>query len=201
MSTGDRRRELVDVALEIIATRGIAALSTRALAKEVGLSSGAIFRHFASLDALLEAIVDRVETILERSFPSLELPGLERLERFVEARGAAVERHPGIPRLVLSEQFLLALPADGSARLSAVVKSTRDFIRDCIRDGQEEGDIRADVDAAALALVVMGSVQMHALSRAKPRARKREARAVRAALATLLQTPARSQSSARKART
>ena len=50
-----RQVELTDAALHIIATRGIGAVSTRSLAEQVGLSSGAIFRHFASLDAVLDA--------------------------------------------------------------------------------------------------------------------------------------------------
>jgi AcrR family transcriptional regulator len=58
-----RQTELVDAALQIIATQGIAALSTRSLATAVGLSSGAIFRHFASLAALLDAVVARVEVV------------------------------------------------------------------------------------------------------------------------------------------
>ena len=50
---------MTDAALHIIATRGIAALTTRSLADEVGLTSGAIFKHFQSLDVLLEAVVAR----------------------------------------------------------------------------------------------------------------------------------------------
>ncbi|MEZ4337476.1 MAG: helix-turn-helix domain-containing protein, partial [Sandaracinaceae bacterium] len=65
----DRQVELTEAALRIIASQGIAALSTRTLAAEVGLSSGAIFRHFSSLDALLDAVVGRVEAVLEETYP------------------------------------------------------------------------------------------------------------------------------------
>ena len=109
----DRQVELTDAALHIIATKGIAALSTRSLAAQVGLSSGAIFRHFASLEALLDAVVTRVEAVLESTYPPSTLPPVERLERFVEARSTAVGNQLGILRLVLSEQFLLALPQSG----------------------------------------------------------------------------------------
>ena len=185
-----RQVELTDAALHIIATRGIAALSTRALAEHVGLSSGAIFRHFASLDALLEALVSRVESVLEATYPPADLPARGRLERFIEARSAAVGQHTGIPQLVLSPQFHLALPERASARLSACVNKTRAFVRACIREGQEVGDLRADIDPDALALVVMGSIQMLALSTAKPRKRAAEVRAVRSALVALLEPSA-----------
>lgn len=184
-----RQSELTDAALHLIATRGIAALTTRRLADEVGLSSGAIFRHFASLEALLDAVVSRVETVLDTTYPPSELPARERLERFVAARSALVGSQVGILRLVLCEQFLLALPKSGSARLSACVQKTRKFVRDCLREGQETGDLRADVDAEALAVVVMGTLQMLALSTAKRRRRATEAQAVRSGLVALLRPP------------
>lgn len=187
-----RQVELTDAALHIIANQGIAALGTRSLAKEVGLSSGAIFRHFPSMDALLEAVVGRVEAVLESSYPPRDLPPRERLERFVEARSAAVGKQVGILRLVLSEQFLLALPKGASSRLSACVKRTQDFVRDCLREGQVRGEIRADVDLSALAVVVMGTVRMLALSNASPRHGAADARAVRDTLFTLLARPAAS---------
>jgi len=197
-SSEDRQVELTDAALHIIATRGIAALSTRSLAEHVGLSSGAIFRHFASLDALLDAVVARVEAVLESTYPPAELPAAERLERFVEARSAAVGSQFGILRLVLSEQFLLALPEGGSERLSSCVQRTHEFIRDCLREGQETGRFRTDVDADALAIIIMGTVQMLAFSTAKPRQRAAQAKAVREGLVALLQPVRRTRSKSEK---
>lgn len=188
-STEDRQAELIDAALRIIATRGITALSTRALAAEVGLSTGAIFRHFATLDALLDGVVERVEAVLAATYPSDELPPLARLDAFVEARSTAVGNQLGILRLMLSEQFLLALPTQGSARLEACVQRSRAFVLACLREGQACGAVRSDVSAEALVPVVMGTVQMLALSGAGVRQRVVEGRRVREGLSTLLRPP------------
>lgn len=185
-ATDLRQAELTDAALHLIATRGVAALSTRSLAEAVGLSSGAIFRHFDSLDSLLEAVVARVEAVLEATYPPPTLPPRERLARFVEARSTAVGDRVGILRLVLSEQFLLALPRNGSERLTSCVKKTRAFVLGCLREGQAAGEIRADVPAEALAPIVMGTVQMVAFSGGGAGPKAGEAQAVRDALATLL---------------
>lgn len=185
-SSDVRQVELIDAALHIIATKGIAALTTRGLAAHVGLSSGAIFRHFASLDALLDAVVTRVEAVLDATLPPPTLPPVERLERFIEARSSAVGRQLGILRLVLSEQFVLALPKGGSARLERCVRDTRAFVTACLQDAQAAGDVRADLPPEALAPVVMGTVQMLAVSAARGRARDAEAAAVTGALLALL---------------
>jgi len=193
-----RQVELTDAALHIIATKGIAALSTRSLAEQVGLSSGAIFRHFATLDALLEAVVGRVEAVLEATYPPATLPPLARLERFIEVRSAAVGQQLGILRLVLSEQFLLALPKSGSERLAACVDSTRAFVARCLREGQRVGEVRADLSVEALAPIVMGTVQMLALSTASAKRRAIEAESVRDALLVLLRSPDAPTSQSRK---
>ncbi|MBK8697710.1 MAG: TetR/AcrR family transcriptional regulator [Deltaproteobacteria bacterium] len=188
-STEVRQVELTDAALHIIATRGIAALTTRSLAEQVGLSSGAIFRHFASIDALIEAVVARVELVMESTFPSSELPPRERLDRFVEARSTAVGGQVGIMQLMLSEQFLLALPEGGSARLAACAQKTREFVRACLREGQTAGEFRSDIDAGALVVVVMGTIQMLALSAANRRQIGTAPQSVRDALGVLLRPP------------
>lgn len=185
-ASGVRQAELTDAALRIVATQGIAALTTRSLAAEVGLSTGAIFRHFASLDALLEAVVARVEVVLASTYPPADLPPVERLTRFVEARSTAVGNQLGILRLVLSEQFSLALPKRGSLRLRACVDDTRAFLVDCIRAGQASGDLRAELPPEALASIVMGTVQVLALSPSKPRSRDADTQAVLVTLLAML---------------
>jgi AcrR family transcriptional regulator len=190
-SSETRQVELIDAALRIIETRGIAALSTRSLAEAVGLSSGAMFRHFATIDDLLDAVVSRVEAVLEATYPTTSLPPLERLERFVEARSTVVGSQLGIPRLVLSEQFSLALPKRGSERLAACRKKTHAFITECLRDGQRAGEVRTDVDVDVLAPIVIGTVQMLVLSRTSRRAL--EAQRVRSGLLTLLRPIVRKQ--------
>jgi len=188
-TTDVRQAELTDAALHIIATKGITALTTRSLAEQVGLSSGAIFKHFSSIDALLEAVVSRVEVVLEATLPAATLPPVERLERFVEARSTAVGAQLGILRLVLAEQFLLALPKSGAERLGACVQSTRAFLTACLREGQTSGVFRADLSADTLAPIVMGTIQMLALSPQKKRKRETDTRAVLDSLLVLLRPP------------
>ncbi len=190
LSTELRKVELTQAALRIIATRGITALGTRSLAKEVGLSSGAIFRHYPSLEALLESVVAHVEGVLDSTFPPPDGLPLERLERFIEARSLAVGNEQGILRLLLSEQFLLALPQRASERLSACVHKTRAFVTRCLREAQEAGQTRADIPIEALAPIVMGTIQMLALAKGSSRARASSSKPTRDALVALLRPAA-----------
>jgi AcrR family transcriptional regulator len=56
---GDLRRQLIAVGEEVLAERGIAALSLREVARRLGVSHNAPFKHFASREALLAAMAEQ----------------------------------------------------------------------------------------------------------------------------------------------
>lgn len=60
------RQAILDAALDLVAEEGLAALSLRQLTRAVGIVPTAFYRHFASIDELGLALVDR-------SFASLRL--------------------------------------------------------------------------------------------------------------------------------
>ncbi len=64
----------MEAALRIIGERGRGALTTANLATEIGLSSGALFRHFASLDDVLREAVRVALRTIEGTFPDASLP-------------------------------------------------------------------------------------------------------------------------------
>lgn len=185
-STGERRAEIADAALRIIATRGIAALSTATLAAEVGLTTGALFRHFPSRDAILDEVSRRVEELLQASLPSADLPPAQRLERFLDARTSVATEHAGLLRLMQSEQFTLALPKPAAQRLRGAVATSRELVTETIAAGQATGDFRSDQPAQALAIIVLGTLQMLAFSANLGLAGENELTRVRATLRDLL---------------
>lgn len=164
--TEHRRAEIVDAALRLIATRGITELTNRTVADAVGLTTGALFRHFASMDEILCAVADRVSEMLRATYPPADLPPIERLGRFVDARAATVGENVGILRLVLSEQFTLALPEEAAARLGQAVMESRAFLVKALSEGQSRGEIRDDIPPEMLTTVVMGTIQVSAFERA-----------------------------------
>jgi AcrR family transcriptional regulator len=54
------RERIVGAALALVDAEGLAALSTRRLAAGLGVSGPSLYNHFATKDALLDAVVDHV---------------------------------------------------------------------------------------------------------------------------------------------
>lgn len=185
-STAERQEEIADAALRIIEVRGVVALTTSALAEAVGLTTGALFRHFESREAILEAVAARVESLLRATMPDEGLPPGLRLERFLDARTTVAGKHAGVLRLMLSEQFALALPTNAKRRLRGAVAQTRALVTQTIVDGQAAGIFRADQPPEALAVIVLGTLQMLAFSAATGGAAVQESTRVRATLRDLI---------------
>jgi AcrR family transcriptional regulator len=53
----DTRARILEVALQLVTERGYAGMSIRDLADELGLTTAAMYYHFASKEALLDALV------------------------------------------------------------------------------------------------------------------------------------------------
>lgn len=162
----ERRAEIADAALRIIATRGIAELTVAALAAELGLTGGALYRHFASTNEILVAVADRAVELVDATVPPDDIEPLEWLERFVESRARTVGGHPGVARLLVSDQLAMALPPAAIEHVQGAVRRTFSSIERAIRRGQERGDVRDDIEARDLVPIVAGTVQLLALARA-----------------------------------
>jgi len=72
----------VDVAERLIRTRGYERMSIQEIQDELGVSRGAIYHHFGSKEALLEAVVERMtDAVMEILRPTVSDPGVPALQK------------------------------------------------------------------------------------------------------------------------
>jgi len=157
-SDNNRKSEIADAILRIAGREGIGALTMERLARELRVTSGALFRHFPSRTSMLNEAASLAVARLAATFPPASLPPLERLQQFLVARSKLAAEHGGIPQLVFSEQFGKALPPKGSRAVRGAVLRTRDFVVEALREAAARGEVRQDIPAQELALTVIGTV-------------------------------------------
>ena len=151
--------EIADAALKLIGEQGIAALSTSALARALGVSSGAPFRHFSSRDKILEAVAQRVADMVATTYPPATLPPLERLQGLFAARVSTVGQRSGVARFIFSDQFAMALPPGAGERMLDLVRGTRAYVLAALEGAMARGELRTDLPAESLLPVVLGTLQ------------------------------------------
>lgn len=67
VAAADRRMQLLDVAADVVSSIGVRALTLDAVAEKAGVHRPVVYRHFANVDQLLAAVVDRELGRLSRS--------------------------------------------------------------------------------------------------------------------------------------
>src|SRR5690349_2120561 len=88
----DRRRQILDAALEIADEHGLAAVSMRAVAARVGMTPMALYPYVGSKAALLDGLVDRL--LGELRVPDRTLDWRERLRQVAYGARGLARRHP-----------------------------------------------------------------------------------------------------------
>lgn len=154
----DRRAEIADTALTLAGTSGLSGLTMASLAAEIGLTSGALFRHFDSREAILLEAVRRAAVRVNETFPSSEDPPLDRLLALARNRVRLLRRNPGDTWLLRSAEALLALPDEAVAELRDLVQRSRRFLLRAMTAGQLAGTIRDDIPPNLLLPVVTGTI-------------------------------------------
>src|SRR5436305_15138384 len=91
MSGEDRRRQLIEVAIDLFSKRGFAGTTTREIALAAGVTEAIIFRHFATKQDLYAAI-------LETHSVTCDEPWLAQAQSLMEE-----ENDPALFRLILSK--------------------------------------------------------------------------------------------------
>ncbi len=159
---GNLRETLIEVAMKLLAERGVAALSLREVAKAAGVSHGAPYRHFKDKQALLEAIAaEGFRHIRDACRQAVaHYPGDPR--RQLEDAGTEyllyVSRHREVSHLMFSG--FLALDASGEG-LRQVADESFQALVEIIENGKTAG-LYGDRDTMDLTLASLSAV--HGLS-------------------------------------
>lgn len=161
-STEERRVEIAEAAVRIIARDGLARFTTAAIAAEVGIAEGTIFRHFPTKEAIVDAVVSQVEESVG-PLPEEGSP-LERLRAFFLHRTALIQENPAIFQLFYSNQLTFAGSPEAGARINTLKEASLRFLRECVQEGIRQGELRKGAALAPLVSIIQGAAMSLAFS-------------------------------------
>ncbi|MFA5241041.1 MAG: TetR/AcrR family transcriptional regulator [Sulfuricella sp.] len=160
-----RRHDIIKAAMEIIRHEGVSRLTTRSLAKAVGIAQPTLFLHFGNKSHVLVALVDSIQEGLQQELMGLALDKmtpLERIKTVIRTHLDFIQNQPGIPRLLFAEELQNEDPLFRQ-RMDQLVMFFLRFIAGMISAAQEAGEIRADLIPQQAACLLIAAVQGLAL--------------------------------------
>ena len=81
-SVAERREQLIDAAINVLAREGMDAATTRRITDEAGLALGAFHYAFRNKDDLLQAVIERISHGIERTLQNTIVEPDQSLEEF-----------------------------------------------------------------------------------------------------------------------
>jgi AcrR family transcriptional regulator len=151
----------MSAAIDSFARLGYQGTSIDRIARDAGVTKGAVYYHFRDKEELLfEAVKDRIggfeQQVLEEVTPARD--ALENLRHVVDACffHATVSNHR---RFIIT---LMIEALDTNPRLSAefrnILRRMRAFLAGVVRRGQQRGALRHDVTPETAAAAIMGGI-------------------------------------------
>ncbi len=157
----ERRAVTVEAVVALAGKQNPNEITTAAIAKHMNLTQGALFRHFASKDAIWEAVMGWVaERLLGRLDAAAQghATHLAALEAMFMSHIEFVIEHPGVPRMMFGE--LQRAEASAAKRMAqTLMQRYAERLRHRLQQAQAEGEIATTIDLPSAATLFIGTVQ------------------------------------------
>jgi TetR/AcrR family transcriptional regulator len=159
----DRKQNILEVLARELETNPGSRITTAALAKAVGVSEAALYRHFASKAKMYEALIDFAEDSvfgLINKILEQEKTVEKRCERILMLVLGFAERNPGIARVLLGD----ALVGENERlriRVAKFFERIETQLKQILREANLSGGSRASQSIDATANLLMIIIEGH----------------------------------------
>jgi AcrR family transcriptional regulator len=100
----ERYGQILDAALDVARTQGLAAISMRTVAERVGVTPMALYRHVEDKDALLDGLVGKL--LAEVTLPEPGQPWRDGLRLIGRELHHMAQRYPSVAPLLLTRVYV-----------------------------------------------------------------------------------------------
>ncbi len=156
-----RRQQILEALAHMLEASPGARITTAALAKEVGVSEAALYRHFPSKSKMFEGLIEFIEdTIFTRInlIMTEEPAALKRCHKILYLLLTFTERNPGITR-ILTGDALTGETERLRLRVAQMFDRLETQIRQILREAEIREGIRPSLPTTAAANLLMASAE------------------------------------------
>lgn len=147
--------------MEIISVEGLSSLTTKNLAKRMGVSEPALYRHFDNKVAILAGVLEYFRVNTETAFSQHiveDMPAFEKIATFFRNNFKTFTENPSFVVVIFSDELYRSEPSLSRA-IGMVQQTNRARLLGILEKGQQNGEIRNDVPKEHLALILMSTLR------------------------------------------
>jgi AcrR family transcriptional regulator len=157
-----RQEQIVTASLEIISESGIQGLTIRNLAKKIGVTDGAIYRHFTGKEEILGTISERFKsssTEILNELMSQECTSIQKIKHFFLGRCKQFDQDQGLVLVLFSEDIFKKYKYL-QKEVHSTIQSHQELLVKAIKEGQQLNIISNHVKPNHIFMLVMGSLRL-----------------------------------------
>ena len=161
LSADERRASTVDAVIELAAKQNPSEITTTDIANHMGVTQGALFKHFPTKDAILQAVMefvaDRLLSRVDNAACDAPTP-IAAIEAIFTAHVEFVVEHPGVPRMMFG-QLQHARQTAPKRMAQTLIRRYGERLHELIDQGKSAGELSASLDSSAAAILFIGTIQ------------------------------------------
>ncbi len=156
-----RQAEIVDAVLDLAREESPEAITTQSMAARIGLTQGALFRHFPNKEGVWRAVfnwvAERIAGMITQAIHEGGDP-LANLERIFLAHARFIARYPAVPR-ILFHQLQSKSDSVPKQQARAIIGQYRQRLAAQLEAAKAQGRVSPDLDPAVAAGLFLGILQ------------------------------------------
>lgn len=156
----------MDRAMEIISRDGMEGLTIAHLSKKIGVSDGAIYRHFDSkLSIIKEILNDLFYKVSEQMMDEVgkDEAARKKLERITSQLYGMFEQQPAYISLLFSEEYFFS-DDEIFHLMHTIVNSMHLYMKQILVQGIEKKEFKSNLNSQHMALIIMGAMRITVLN-------------------------------------
>jgi TetR/AcrR family transcriptional regulator len=160
MNKDSRQQQIINAARKLIFKYGSGHLTIRNIAKEVGISEAAIYRHFPSKKSIMSLMADHIADNLLGDINKARGTANSRLETLdltMRNHFSAIEQRRGLSFQVIAEIITLG-DKQLNKKVAEIIDNYINTLQDLLSQGVVSREIRQDVDLHAAAQLLFGMI-------------------------------------------
>jgi AcrR family transcriptional regulator len=160
-TTAVRKEQIVTATKRLIIKHGSENITVRAIAREVGLSEGALYRHFKSKRDILLLLTDTIEADLLGDIKISNTASdsyLEILDSMLRSQLSAIKQRQGVSFQVIAEIISLG-DKKLNKRCYEIITNYIEEIKYLLINAVKSGELREDLEPVGTALLFFGMIQ------------------------------------------
>ena len=157
----ERQQQIIETAIKLIADKGIQNLTTKNLAKEIGITEPALYRHFDNKSEILKGVIEYFKIKMQPAIKKLNksVNSLNKIESFIVEHLKIISQNPNFAKVIFSEANFQN-EEDLILKMNNMMKQSHKILEIVVKTGQDNNEIRTDVSSLSIVRIIIGSMRL-----------------------------------------